>query len=511
MPKEPISREEIELRFLEQEHRTLKVWYNVYAFVLSGKGSSEEKTAATTAAISWFLSPAGVISVTLPIGAFLGAWFAWSANNLLDAQNNLLRSQNDLIVKQNIEMRASRETQVFVSQLTPLIDLITDPETQLTDEGNLVDMQIAGRISTFAQALGPYVELDVDGVSHQFSPERGRLMTALYSVGFPLSQMPEALNFGFPQATFENVDFGNAAFERVKLPASDLRTVSFVLANMRSCDLSNALLPEPSAFSGAILTGCDIEGAFVSSENWLNELAVQRQEINRQNRPCPDKVIKTEFEVWRWRVITLSTPDGNNYYRTRSDRAADELFAIKAELDLLMQGGVFDEPFDAEKFAEDFGELIVRSVEALNAQSLHSDGSVPHSIASKSRGDFANFVEGLGIPLEIFIRQGASFEGADLRNLSFVGSDLKNSNLRHTQLPRSEEFAGADVTGAEFEGADVSERSWIEELSELQPSVKGFEFENYEIPVTAIEIQDCDDPSKIYIAEAVGKLQKTTD
>lgn len=508
MPSGPISREEIELRFLEQEHRTLKVWYNVYAFVLSGKGSSEERSAATRAAISWFQSPAGVISVTLPIGAFLGAWFAWSANNLLDAQNDLLRSQNDLIVQQNIEMRASRETQVFVSQLSPLIDLITDPETKLTDKDNLVEMQIAGRVSTFTQALGPYVELNVDGVSHQFNPERGRLMTALYSVGFPLAQIPEALNIGFPQASFENVDFGGAELEQVRLPASDLRTVSFVLANMRHCDLSDALLPEPHALSGANLSGCDLEGAYVSSENWLNELAVQQEEINRQNRPCPDEVVPTELEVWRWRVETRSTPDEGTHHRIQTDGAVEELLAIEAEFDLLMQGGVFDEPFDAEMFAKDFEVLIAQSVEALNDLSLHSDGSVPRPIASKSRGDFAILVERFGIPLEIFIREGASFEGADLRDLSFVGSDIRNAKLRHTKLPPSEKFAGANVIGADFEGADVNERSWIEDLSELTPPVVGFEFENYEIPVTSVDIRDCDDPSKIYIEEFSGKLQK---
>ncbi len=537
MTGEGISSDEIELKFVEQEHRTLRVWYNFYRYALSKPVRKNYKSASIQAVISWFFSPAGIISITLPIGALAGAYFAWNANILLDSQNRLLDKQNELIVSQNIEMRASRETQIFVSQLGPLIDLVTRSKPNVLDDSGSVQLQLAGRISTFTQTLGPYVKLEAYGQEHILSPERARLMTALYSLGFPLEKLPHALDFGFPQSAFENVSFQGASLVGINLSGSNLRRASFVNAKLNSCDFSNALLPSPDAFRGADLRNCNFTGAFVDDGNWINEVSTRRLEINPQTLPCPDSVKSTQVDISRWEITSrIIDMNGNNtaVHRVKPNGSIESMNAVLSELDDLDQNGVFDQDFDPAEFEKDHGRWVTEAVEALNSQKLHSDKTSPEPRISISRGEFLTQVASHGIPIEIFVRLGADFKGVqlendrqpiqlsgslsginlaggNLRSVSFKGADLDSADFRGTVLPEAKAFSGANLHNAKFEGAKATNRSWLQDLVSLEIPPKNFSESRYEIEIETTQYPDCDDPSKIHIEETGYRITRTSN
>ena len=79
-----------EIKLVEQEHRTFRVWGNFLTYVIgSEKENPEWRNAARQAVIAWFFSSSSrTIMISLPIGA--GAFLAWHANSILSQQNQLI-------------------------------------------------------------------------------------------------------------------------------------------------------------------------------------------------------------------------------------------------------------------------------------------------------------------------------------------------------------------------------------------------------------------------------------
>lgn len=518
-------KEEINLRFVEQEHRTLRVWQNIYRFVWGAEKTSPQlRNAAITALIGWFFSPTGVISITFPIGAMVGAYLAWNANTLLEKQNAQIANQNDLITAQTIEMRAARESQVFMAQLIPLIDFITDKNNSIVDgEGNVTD-QAAGRVTTLSQTLGPYLETKVSGVSHKFSPERATLLTALLSIGFPLEAVKTSASLNFDDARFSTVSLARMKLKRIRMRGADLTTVDFKQADLRFCDFTGAFLPAAENMAGADLSNCHLDNAVAPDPNWINKVAIQTVEINPQLRPCADEIIVSKIERQKWR-ISASKP-----YRISEDDAANQLDALNAEMTKLLNSKDSEFVMTVEELKKNHRSWLSNVVLALNAQRLYPHDHSLENNANHARGRFLLAMAEWGIPFDPFIEAGAKFDGArlsdfgfrsnsrlrgslaggsfvnaDLSKFSLRGSNLEGADLRGANLPAAKAFSGADLKNAKLSGAIV-EPNWLNDIRALKTPPKNFSASDWIVHAETVSIRDCDEPSKIHVEEVGFRL-----
>ena len=92
----------LEYELIQQEHRTLRVFLNLWTY----RNSQNYRSATIWALISWFFSPGVISSVGVSIVGIAGLYFAWDTNQKLNTQNYIINHQATLHNEQFIDDRS---------------------------------------------------------------------------------------------------------------------------------------------------------------------------------------------------------------------------------------------------------------------------------------------------------------------------------------------------------------------------------------------------------------------
>jgi uncharacterized protein YjbI with pentapeptide repeats len=260
---------EIEARFLEQDHRPVRIWHNWW-LSRDYPAGDPRKEAAVKAVFWWIFSPATV--------AVAGAGFTAVASlGVLVWQTTLLREQNAFFKEQNqaihtqIEFQSSqdmrqRRTMIFaalyerdegVNEVGAKANSRTRTEALLEFvpmERKLQSTQKEGKVSL----EGAFLD-QVQVVSADFS-----------NVSFAISRLR---NTSFQAVNFSGCDFRAATFENTNFPYCDLRQADFEGCNLNGARLGVTDLRDANLSSadlkGILLLGSDLRGARLHFiKNW---------------------------------------------------------------------------------------------------------------------------------------------------------------------------------------------------------------------------------------------------
>jgi hypothetical protein len=288
-----------ETMLIEQEHRLVRVFLNLYEHWRSQ--NSELKRAAWLAALWRILSPrAGTVAI-ISGGLFgallttLGLIVALRANTLLERQNARMDIQNTLTESQ-------RRSAYLASELASILLKIDAERADAKlppDADNFVPSKSTiGRIVSLTLALRPYRPVEVLSLTAEtarlqkadqytwvrrleyladrifpiapetslykfsdrlISPERGQLL---------LSLIPQRLNFGTLMSAGANFDYADlsesvirdANLSKIRLARSDLTGAALDSVILDNADLEYAVLRK-AIISGGSLRGIRIGGA----------------------------------------------------------------------------------------------------------------------------------------------------------------------------------------------------------------------------------------------------------
>ena len=252
------------------------------------------------------------------VGTFRAFGFIFAAMTIAVSSAILIATlmQVDRLDQQNQLAEASRRA-ALINELTAIL---TEIDEELDDseradekmgdienpapgksptyisEGTELSKRLVWRIVALSRSLQPYKFLENDRLSEKaYSPERAQLLMSLVASGISLKDIFRMGSFEYSylvDAELANIflkdtklSFSN--FESANLITSDLSeayitdsnfnkailfNVPMVNADLRRSNFSGARMPEAFHLSGAKLSGVILDGAFVSSPTWLEDL-----------------------------------------------------------------------------------------------------------------------------------------------------------------------------------------------------------------------------------------------
>lgn len=230
---------------------------------------------AKTASAAWasFVALGHVVALAGGLVAMAQVVAAYRQVERLDTQNELLRFQNE-------ELLASKESDLFIAQLVPLLDFLSSTENDIVDpnaaleEPVEISRDLYARIQTLATSLTPHRTVTMGDHSAFLltSPERGRLYLALVSVGFNFSAYNLPAPFDFSGAEFPEADLSFRSLGNVTLDNASLLGLNLLGADFSDASLRGALLPSTLALAGANFIGSDLQSAVIPYPGWLDQL-----------------------------------------------------------------------------------------------------------------------------------------------------------------------------------------------------------------------------------------------
>ena len=274
MQTEPVSEEpsklesrinELELKLLRQEHRPLRVFYNLWSY----RKDPTRHPATVWALFSWIFSPGVVATVGVSVVGVLGVVLAYQANSIITEQNNLIQDQvvkmqeqNQLLIEQNQAALEEQRSNLYFQRL--------DRRTYMLSV--LYDVSETARVRR--EALNEFLRLD-----RELKQTEVRNDPKLYR------QLEEALrdNSGsaedwhrwvmqFPKLRTDlsdvvlrgmNLQFLN--FSDTVLAGADLSCSNLEFANLSNADLTGVKLVgatlEGAELNNATATAVDLSGA----------------------------------------------------------------------------------------------------------------------------------------------------------------------------------------------------------------------------------------------------------
>ncbi|MBX2826524.1 MAG: pentapeptide repeat-containing protein [Flavobacteriaceae bacterium] len=271
--------EKLELKILEQEHRIIPAFLNLFK-----KWDNKKERIAAVRAIAFVLFSSGTATaVGITITAVMGVIIANRANEILDRQNALIDDQNTFTENQTFLEESTRRS-ALTFELSSILDkideeldlqevenpeLITAPNRQLSSRLN-------GRIIALSNSLKPYKYLDENGeLTRPLSPERGQLLISIVNSYLFTDYMQSKMNFSY--ADLEGIDLFKQNASYVNLSQMNLNHANlkkgnfygarFVSTNLAWADLENSLMRYANLsyanLKKANLEGCDFEGAYL--------------------------------------------------------------------------------------------------------------------------------------------------------------------------------------------------------------------------------------------------------
>ncbi|GMP02496.1 hypothetical protein TM239_31860 [Bradyrhizobium sp. TM239] len=270
------ERKKVELKFIEQEHRTTHVLFNLYAHLRS---KNPDLRGAAWKAFFWrFFVPRGV-TVILATGGLLGILLTASGLILAFRANTLLERQTHRMDVQNMLTESQRRSAFLASELSSILTRLEAEQSEWkqhqapqAEERLFTPTEVTiGRLVSLTLALRPYRPIEMETPSpdrvrrpkaygrfawlewladqlfpisddadlYRFSdrlisPERGQLLLALIPQKLDFSALSRA------GATFDYADLSNSTLHDVNLGAIQLRNADFTRASIEDSNLGNA-------------------------------------------------------------------------------------------------------------------------------------------------------------------------------------------------------------------------------------------------------------------------------
>ena len=272
----------LELSLLQQEHRPMRVFYNLWAY----RRDPVRRPATISALFSWLLSPGVVAGVGASVLAAVGVLIAYQANDIITDQNQLIREQNVKIQEQTELLGAQNQTALEEQKnnlhfqrlnrrtylLTVLYDtneivrikrealkefLKLDRELKKTEVRNNPELyrRIGGEMSGDSDnsldwhrlvTLHPELRTDLSGI-------------VLRDVNMQFLDLSDII--------FVDADLSCSDLRFAKLMHSDLTRTAFVGASMDGAKLDHATSTETD-FSGTRLNGASLANTWLQGANF---------------------------------------------------------------------------------------------------------------------------------------------------------------------------------------------------------------------------------------------------
>lgn len=287
--------EKLELKILEQEHRIIPAFINLFK-----KWKNKKERFATIRALAFVLFSSGTVTaVGVTITAIMGILIASRANAILDTQNGLIKTQNRFTENQTYLEESTRrsaltfELSSILDEIDEELDLQESKEPRLINfPGRQLSSRLNGRIIALSNSLKPYKYLNENGnLSRLLSPERAQLLISLVNSYLYTDYMQRMINLSY--SDLEGIEFfrqnsSNVNLSQMKLNNSNMKNgnfhgVKFVLTNLSNADLGNSIMKFSNLsfanLKGANLNGCDFEGAYLPNAEMFKEAKMDSIEL----------------------------------------------------------------------------------------------------------------------------------------------------------------------------------------------------------------------------------------
>lgn len=315
----------LEAQLIEQDHRWVSVWLNLYHSFLSHARGDPRRAAALKAVLWRFFSPATAVGIGVSVVSVIGLLLALQANYLLAVQNRKLDQQTFLneaqrragltaefasimqqVGREKAEIQARKKTAhkagkdqpdepklLRLSQDTVLrivvlsrfarpyyyLELTGDKEVYLGDAPRTARNQQETQRTRSKGLLGWLNQLlDIDAgpakdntspqlIAKPLSPERGQLLVSLSYSQVDMLQLAEAVDFS--GADLRKVILVQNRFGQTNLSGADFSQAFLLDVDLTSANLHNANFREACLdavdFTGAQLRGAVFSGAHLFS------------------------------------------------------------------------------------------------------------------------------------------------------------------------------------------------------------------------------------------------------
>ncbi len=270
----------LELELLQQEHRPVRVFYNLWVY----RDDPVRRPATFWAVFSWFFSPGVIAAAGVSVLGVLGVIIAYQANSIIKDQNALIRDQivqmqeqNQLLVEQNRETQEEQRNNLYFQRLTRRTYLLT--VLYGTDETSRVRRE----------ALYEFLKLDRElkesevkrDPSNYLGPEKneeilknwGKLLILRPELRVDLSGVVlknmNLEHIDLSNAILNDVDFSCTNLNFAILDESELKNTKFVGAELEGASLVRA------SAKGADFSESRLNGAYLNN-SWLQDVTFDR-------------------------------------------------------------------------------------------------------------------------------------------------------------------------------------------------------------------------------------------
>lgn len=257
--------DDLEYKLLQQEHRPLRVFYNLWSY----RKDTTRRPATVWALFSWIFSPGVVAAAGVSVAGVIGVILAYQANSIITKQNDLIRDQvvkmqeqNQLLIEQNRTALEEQRSNLYFQRLGRRTYLLSV----------LYNVSETARIRR--EALTEFLRLDreLKRTEVRNNPEKYRRIEKERSDASGSALDWHKLVIMFPELRtdlsgiflqgmdMQFIDFSDTVLEGADLSCSNLKS-----ANFRNSDLTGAKLVGASLdgadFHNATATAVDFSGA----------------------------------------------------------------------------------------------------------------------------------------------------------------------------------------------------------------------------------------------------------
>ncbi|CAH8236469.1 pentapeptide repeat-containing protein [Vibrio aestuarianus] len=262
---------ELEAKFIEQEHRLIRIWINFWLSRQKWEKDDPRRTAASTAFIWSLIRPVSYVFVSGGAVALISLYFLSKQTSLLEEQNLLVANQNQLLLNQiNLQQEVN-----IAARKTELIKSI------YASSGNSIEAgfhtktlpEVTSRVRS--EALAEYLALrktEANANLEEFKQTGKRPAVATLPFGVDLRDAP------LQEVSLNQLDMGhmslyNSSFERAKLYFVDFSNSQLEYTNFNNSNLHGSI------FYNTSLVGSYMVGADLSGIKWNEETVVKNANI----------------------------------------------------------------------------------------------------------------------------------------------------------------------------------------------------------------------------------------
>ena len=178
-----------------------------------------------------------------------------------DRQNQLMDTQNKLLLAQIQQEESDDQEQEFAAMIDGIKRRVTSEINRSRSSRRKKELSdgLIKEIATLTQGMEPYQEVGTDTLT-PYSKERGQVLFFLIN----REVNPTSLEKIYSLGEFAHADLPESQLEASHLRRAPLKSTNFRLAELRNADLQFAVL-SGADLSGAFFTGCRLSRSDLSN------------------------------------------------------------------------------------------------------------------------------------------------------------------------------------------------------------------------------------------------------